>query len=47
MSGREALESGDGHSLIVSELRGKERELYDGSGVRSELDLPIMVNGAW
>jgi signal transduction histidine kinase/putative methionine-R-sulfoxide reductase with GAF domain len=47
MSGREALESGDGHSLVVSELRGKERELYDGSGVRSELDLPIMANGAW
>lgn len=47
MSGREALESGDGHSLVVSELRGKERELYNESGVRSELDLPIMVNGTW
>jgi len=47
MSGREALESGNAHSFVVSELRASERALYVKSSVRSELNLPVMVSGMW
>jgi signal transduction histidine kinase len=47
MSGADALAAGRSHSLVVSELTGTERELYEGTGVRSELDIPIFVDGEW
>ncbi len=33
--------------VVVSQLEGPERETYINSEVRSEIDLPIMVNGRW
>lgn len=46
-AGREALEVGKSHTVVVSELEGPERERYLRSGVKTELDLPIMVGGEW
>ncbi len=33
--------------LLTRELEGAERELYEADGIRSELNVPIMVEGRW
>jgi signal transduction histidine kinase len=46
---REHLESGRPFNLIPAQLEGIERELYadDPYPVKSELDIPIVVDGEW
>lgn len=47
MTGREKLERGESHTILVSELEGTEAEIYSQSTTRSELDIPIFVDGRW
>ena len=44
---RKLLEAGWSHTYCVAELEGPLRDLYDGTGVVSELALPIFVDDAW
>ncbi len=47
LSGRTALENGQSHVVRFSELGDEERMLYAQSDIRSELNIPIFVNGTW
>ncbi len=44
---RLALEEGRPYALRTDFLQGPEAEVYDGSWVASEIDVPIFVNGEW
>ena len=47
LRGREALERGGFHQVQLSEMSPSERSRYENSGVRSELILPVFVQGEW
>jgi len=42
-----ALSAGEPSLIISSELSGREREVYEEDGCKSELNIPIIVEGAW
>jgi len=44
---RAALEKGRPAVIHTASLEGREREIYESDGVRSELSLPIRVEGVW
>lgn len=41
------LSRGEPYAFGVRELDGKERELYDATTTKSELDIPIMIGDEW
>ncbi len=41
------LEAGKGFAFRVEDLEGTERAKYELSGIKSEIDLPIFVEGMW
>lgn len=43
----QALSQGEVFSFRVDDLDGEERDLYEGSGTSSELDVPIFVGDEW
>lgn len=47
LSGRNRLESGHSHVIRYHELVAEERRRYEVSDIRSELDIPIIVDGEW
>jgi signal transduction histidine kinase len=47
ISGQELLERGLSHTQRFSELTPSERALYEHGPVRSELNIPIFVEGSW
>lgn len=47
LSGRSQLEAGHSFVLRLSDLEGDEASLYAKTAVRSELNIPVFVNGSW
>ncbi|MGH8874099.1 MAG: GAF domain-containing sensor histidine kinase [Acidimicrobiia bacterium] len=44
---RARLSAGQAFPFRVEDLEGEERELYEGSAIGSELDIPVLVAGEW
>jgi signal transduction histidine kinase len=42
-----SLSKGEPSLVISSELSGREREIYEEDGCKSELNIPIIVDGVW
>lgn len=41
------LSKGEPHAFLIGDLHGREAETYAGSSGKSELDIPIFVDGEW